>query len=318
MTEARLSSDYVSYRDAAASIFSRHSGQDAVTAFGLQEAFTGTGPKDFAPAYAFLEAQGRRAVSTPVLGMLALASCPLPSSEINAVGFGVPFGNGPLVAVPGMPAASSVVVDRPGSGLVVLEKADDVRRRDSIADDYLRIMDGGTPATSVLVPEPAMEAVRQALLTTVQLGVSAELLGICDRLLDDAIAYAKTRRQFGEAIGDFQAIQHLLAWAATDLHQLRCLFDIAVHQPTGGADPTRAQAVKAMAGRTLHSVVQAATQVTGAISFTWEYSLNKLHQRGLALDQMAGPSADLVAEIGRSVRVSGLVPSLVEIGDLSA
>ena len=318
MTESRLSADYVSYRDAAAAIFSRHSGQDAASAFGMQDVFTEDGPTDPTPAYAFLEAQGRCDVSTPVLGLLALASCGLPSSETDTSGFGVPFGHGSLVAVPGMPAARRVVVDRKGSGLVVLEDCFDVRPLESLADDYLRIVDGGTSALSVLVPETAMAAVRPALLTTVQLGVSAELLGICDRLLDDAISYAKSRRQFGQSLGDFQAIQHLLAWAATDLHQLRCLFDIAVHQSASEADPTLARTVKAMAGRTLHSIAQTATQVTGAISFTWEYSLNQLHQRGLALDQMAGPSADLVADIGRSVRMTGHVPPLVEIGDLSA
>ena len=178
-------------------------------------------------------------------------------------------------------------------------------------------MDGSQATSSVLVADTDMAAVRATLLARVQLGASAELLGVCDRLLDDAIAYAKTRRQFGTAIGDFQAVQHMLAWAATEVHQLRCLLDIAVHRSQQDADPVMSRVLKAMAGRTVHSVAQTAIQVTGAISFTWEYSLNRLHHRGLTLDQVAGPSADLVAELGRSVRLSGTLPRVVELSDLA-
>ena len=158
---------------------------------------------------------------------------------------------------------------------------------------------------------------RAAILARAQLGASAEILGVCGRLLDDAVGYTKTRRQFGSPIGSFQAVQHLLAWAATERHQLQCLYDIAVAGARPAPDPELARTVKALAGRVLHAVTQTAIQVTGAISFTWEYSLNRLHHRGLMLDQLAGPSADLVADIGRSVRAYGDVPALFELSDLA-
>jgi hypothetical protein len=316
MAESRLSADYVSYRDAAAPILARHAGQDAVDAFGLQDVFAGEGGTvDLAPAYAFLEAQGQLAVTTPALGMLALAQCPLPAGE-QPLGFGLAFGRGSLVAVPGFSDSTVVVVDRCGTGLVSLAGAADARPNPQPADDYVRIVDGSSAIARVLVPDDEFLAIRADLLARVRLGASAEMLGVSRRLLDDATAYAKTRRQFGSAIGDFQAVQHLLAWAATEVHQLTCLYDLAVQQSLREADPVMALTVKAMAGRVMNTVAQSAIQVTGAISFTWEYSLNKLHHRGLTLDQIAGSSADLIAEIGRSARTGGVVPALVEIADL--
>ncbi len=53
------------------------------------------------------------------------------------------------------------------------------------------------------------------------LGASA--LGLAQRAFDEALAYAKERRQFGRPIGSFQAIQHKFADLATDLAQARLL-----------------------------------------------------------------------------------------------
>src|SRR3712207_7700380 len=53
------------------------------------------------------------------------------------------------------------------------------------------------------------------------LGASA--LGLAQRSFDDALAYAKERRQFGRPVGSFQALQHKFADMATDLAQARLL-----------------------------------------------------------------------------------------------
>jgi alkylation response protein AidB-like acyl-CoA dehydrogenase len=168
-----------------------------------------------------------------------------------------------------------------------------------------------------LVAEAEMAALRPHILARTRLGASAEILGVCERLIEDAITHVKARRQFGQALAEFQAVQHLLAWAATELHQLRCLFDIAVHTHAGaGADPAQAEMVKAVAGRVLHTVTQTVIQVSGAISFTWEYSVNRLHHRGLLLDQVAGSSAQLVTVIGERTRLEQRLDPLVELSAL--
>lgn len=311
---ARLSADYVGYRDAAAAILAGHPGPEAVTAFGLSDVFE---DGDFAPAYAFLEAQGRQAAVTPALGLLGIAhlSAANRSSVVEGPSvLALPLGRERLSSVVGYSDDVAVVVDRPGTGFVRLDQPRATTPLEQPADDYLRLVEGNG---EVLVAEGAAVALRPQVEAGLQLGIAAEMLGVCTRLLDDAIQYAKARKQFGQPIGDFQAVQHLLAWGATEIHQFQCLFDIAVGAATSSLDPELARTLKALGGRVLHTVAQTAIQVTGAISFTWEYSLNRLHHRGLTLDQLAGPSADLVADIGRQVRTQGSVPALFELADVS-
>jgi hypothetical protein len=310
---ARLSADYVGYRDAAAAILAARPGPEAVDAFGLSDVFESG---DFAPAYAFLEAQGRQAVVTPALGLLGLAQLSAAHGSPVAPGpsvLALPLGRERVPAVAGYSDGLSVVVDRPGTGLVRLDKPIATPPLENPADDYLRLVDGDG---EVVVPESEAGNIHVPVEAGLRLGVAAEMLGVCARLLDDAIQYAKARKQFGQPIGDFQAVQHLLAWGATEIHQFQCLFDIAVGASGSGVDPHVACTLKALGGRVLHAVAQTAIQVTGAISFTWEYSLNRLHHRGLTLDQLAGPSADLIADIGRSVRAAGSAPALFELGDV--
>jgi hypothetical protein len=311
MDSGRLSGDYAGFREAAVAIFERYDGDDALAAYGLADVFAHD--SDHAPAYAFLEAQGYAGTSTSALSALALAGTPAPGSLLLAV----PFGHRGLLGVAGLVPDATIVVDRAGDGLVTLIDAEVLPHGGDPADDHVTVLSSGAPG-EVLVPEADLAAYRDDIVARVRLGLGGELLGLADRLLDDAVAYARTRRQFGQAIGDFQAVQHLLAWSATEVHQLRSLYDIAVQrQAVVGVDLAMATAVKALAGRVLLTVAQTAIQVTGAISFTWDYALNRRHHRGLALDQLGGPSADLVAEVGRLVRTSGVVPPLFELADLA-
>jgi isovaleryl-CoA dehydrogenase len=53
--------------------------------------------------------------------------------------------------------------------------------------------------------------------------LAATALGLAQRAFDDALAYAKERRQFGRPVGTFQALSHRFAELATDLAQVRLL-----------------------------------------------------------------------------------------------
>jgi alkylation response protein AidB-like acyl-CoA dehydrogenase len=60
-------------------------------------------------------------------------------------------------------------------------------------------------------------------LNVERLILAATMLGIGQRAFDDALAYAKERKQFGRPVGSFQALQHKFAELATDLAQARLL-----------------------------------------------------------------------------------------------
>jgi hypothetical protein len=317
MTDAVRPVDYLAYRDAARGMLGRDASR-ALTEFGLGELFAEAGPgDDLTPVYAFLEAQGYLGAATPALGRLGLVGVPEVAGAEGQLLLGCELGASQLVAVTGLTPGNVVVVDLHGSGLVaVRDYTARASGQPAIADDYVSVVDIDRTTSTTLVAEKAMNGRRPQLRARLQLGIAAELLGLVDRIFEDALSYAQQRVQFGRRIGSNQAIQYLLAWAATERHQLACLFDIAVAaEQRGEIDAELSAATKAMAGQVFHAVVQAATQTTGAIAFTAEYSLSRLHLRGLALDQIAGSSADLIADMGRRVRVEAALPDLFALTD---
>lgn len=325
MPDRLRSVDYTDYRDTAVGILGRQDGAAAVSAFGLDELLgPDAGASDLSPAYAFLEAQGYTGTITSALGLVGLtglagfAGWPTDGRPLL---LGSRLGATRLVGVPGLTPGTSVVLHREGAGLVFIPDPGPAIRDPgpAVAEHYIAVLDPERVVGNTLIREEELNGRRAAVLSRTQLGASAEMLGIVDRLLEDAIRYVQQRRQFGRTIGSYQAMQDLLAWAATERHQLVGLLDIAVARAaTGSVDTQLSRAVKAMAGRVLHAVAQTAIQVTGGISFTWEYSLNRFHRRGLALDQLAGASADLIAEMGRQVRTEGVVPELLDLSDAIA
>jgi isovaleryl-CoA dehydrogenase len=82
----------------------------------------------------------------------------------------------------------------------------------------------------VRVPEDALLGTEGSGWTQLMAGLNYErtilaatALGLAQRAFDDALAYAKERRQFGKPIGSFQAISHKFAELATEIAQVRLL-----------------------------------------------------------------------------------------------
>ncbi|TVT61338.1 acyl-CoA dehydrogenase [Amycolatopsis rhizosphaerae] len=105
------------------------------------------------------------------------------------------------------------------------------------------------------------------------LATAAQLLGAGQRLLDTSVAYAKQRRQYGRAIGQYQSIKHLLADVATKLELARPLL-YAAAVATGSPVRTRdVSAAKVAAGEAASLAARTGLQVHGAIGYTAEHSL---------------------------------------------
>src|SRR5437762_14302527 len=56
-----------------------------------------------------------------------------------------------------------------------------------------------------------------------RIGIGAQMMGLAQGALDHTIAYTKERKQFGKAIAEFQAVQHQIARAATELEAARLM-----------------------------------------------------------------------------------------------
>jgi alkylation response protein AidB-like acyl-CoA dehydrogenase len=103
--------------------------------------------------------------------------------------------------------------------------------------------------------------------------VAADLLGVMQGALDLAVTHAKTRTQFGAAIGSFQAIQHLLAECLVSVEATRSAVWYAAwaaDELSGEQALQAARAAKAFASVAGVEVTEAAVQVLGGMGMTWE------------------------------------------------
>ncbi len=111
--------------------------------------------------------------------------------------------------------------------------------------------------------------------------VAAELVGVCASALDMTVAYVKDRRQFGTAVGAFQAVSHRCAQMLLDTEGARSAVSFAAW--AADADPARlaeaAAMAKAAASDAGREVTDAAIQLHGGIGFTWEADVHWRYKR---------------------------------------
>jgi alkylation response protein AidB-like acyl-CoA dehydrogenase len=114
--------------------------------------------------------------------------------------------------------------------------------------------------------------------------LAAELVGICDRLLEVCVEHASTRTQFGVPIGSFQAVKHRLADVYVATERARTLtYNAAMvfDDPDATAQERAVAAAMAKAAASEAGVYTAksAVQVHGAIGMTWEHDLHLFTRR---------------------------------------
>jgi hypothetical protein len=123
--------------------------------------------------------------------------------------------------------------------------------------------------------------------------LAALLIGLADRMITLGADYAKERKQFGQPIGSFQAVKHLLANARVALEfarpaTYRAAWSLASAQPSLSHDASMA---KAMASDAADLAARVALQVHGAIGYTWECDLHFFMKRTWALSRDWGDAA---------------------------
>jgi acyl-CoA dehydrogenase len=110
-----------------------------------------------------------------------------------------------------------------------------------------------------------------------RLNIGACSLGGAQRCLDEAIAYVKTRQQFGRTIAEFQNTQFQLADMATDLEAARALLYLAAAKVSADApDKTRFSAMaKKLATDSGSSIVDRALQMFGGYGYLKDYPIER-------------------------------------------
>jgi alkylation response protein AidB-like acyl-CoA dehydrogenase len=113
-------------------------------------------------------------------------------------------------------------------------------------------------------------------LDRIEVALAAELVGVAQRAMEMAVAYAKEREQFGRPIGTNQAVSHRCAQMLLEVESARSMTLYAAwtadHEPE--SLPLAASMAKAYASDAGSRVTTSSLQVHGGIGFTWEHDLH--------------------------------------------
>jgi alkylation response protein AidB-like acyl-CoA dehydrogenase len=103
------------------------------------------------------------------------------------------------------------------------------------------------------------------------------MIGLAAGALEHAVAYTKSRKQFGKPIAEFQAVQHQLARAATELHAARLtVYEAARLRDLGQPFLTEAAMCKLFASEVAERVTSLAVNLFGGYGFVKDYPVEKL------------------------------------------
>jgi alkylation response protein AidB-like acyl-CoA dehydrogenase len=208
--------------------------------------------------------------------------------------------DGVKMMVPGAPCATHFIVSAriEGQGIALF-----LVPRDAVVLETYSLIDGTRAAdlalTEVVLGPDAMlatpacaaelldEALDRAALAQV-----AEALGCMEAVLALTSEYLKTRHQFGQAIGKFQALQHRMSEMFVEVQETRSILYRGIAHLEGDAAARRqaVSAAKVMLGSAGRFVGGQGIQLHGGIGVTDEYQVGHYYKRLLALEKLYGDS----------------------------
>jgi alkylation response protein AidB-like acyl-CoA dehydrogenase len=200
---------------------------------------------------------------------------------------------------PAGPGLFAVTPAAPGLDRMPLSTLDLTRKLAALRFDAV-------PAEPIGVPGSAGTALgRTADLAALYL--AAEQLGGAARVLATAVGYARSRLQFGRAIGSFQAIKHRCADMLIAVESARSVVEAglwaAVHRP---ADlPVAAALARSVVSDVYTRAASDNVQIHGGIGFTWEHSAHLYLKRAKSSELLLGPPVRHRAALARLLGLAG-------------
>ncbi|HEY0115287.1 MAG TPA: acyl-CoA dehydrogenase family protein, partial [Allosphingosinicella sp.] len=132
--------------------------------------------------------------------------------------------------------------------------------------------DTPVPAANRLGEEGEGFRIAMRVLDRGRLHIAAVCVGMAERLIADAVAYAAERRQFGKAISEFQLVQAMIADSKAETMAARALVLQAAEQMDAGETIVlEAAAAKYIASETVGRVADRAVQIHGGAGYIADY-----------------------------------------------
>ena len=135
------------------------------------------------------------------------------------------------------------------------------------------------PAGNRLGEEGAGFKIAMRVLDRGRLHIAAVCVGVAERLIADAVAYASERKQFGKALSDFQLVQAMIADSKTEALAARALvLDTAAKKDAGEAIVLECAAAKYFASEMVGRVADRAVQIFGGAGYIADYGIERLYR----------------------------------------
>lgn len=195
-----------------------------------------------------------------------------------------------------------VLLDSNAAGLVITDR----QQSDGTALSDISARDVRLPAHCVLLQGAEAAKLFRRSRELAQLAASAYLLGLAEAVFEITLEYLKTRKQFGQPIGSFQALQH----RAVDLYIHQRVAAAVVTQALGqydsaDSDEARATAASRAKYRANEAALQLgrqAVQLHGGIGYTDECDVGLYLNRALAVAAALGTSTQHAQALAGLIR----------------
>jgi alkylation response protein AidB-like acyl-CoA dehydrogenase len=149
-------------------------------------------------------------------------------------------------------------------------------------------------------PDQGWEVVDRVLLIA-NVGIAAGSVAAAERVIKQAVTYARERKQFGVPIGSFQAVKHPLANLFAEIESARSAYHYAAWAVDARSSQARsAAAVARLTGTDAYrNAALISLQTHGGIGFTWEYDLHFHLKRAMHNQYFLGVPADYEQAVAR-------------------
>jgi pimeloyl-CoA dehydrogenase small subunit len=189
------------------------------------------------------------------------------------------------------------VEDEAGIGLFLVEASlPGITRHDYSTQDGMRAaeitLSGVILEADALLGNnhDALPVIKQAVDEAIA-ALTAEAVGAMEAALEITVEYLKTRKQFGRAIGDFQALQHRASEMVVELEQARSMAMYATMMSRNLDASERARTVSAakiQISKSAKAIGQACVQLHGGVGMTMEYQIGHYFKRLTMIEKAFG------------------------------
>jgi butyryl-CoA dehydrogenase len=124
-----------------------------------------------------------------------------------------------------------------------------------------------------------------------RIGIAAQAVGLAQGALDESAKYSRARKAFGKSIGEFQAVQWMLADMHTEIEAARALlYHAAFLKDSGAKMGSAASRAKLYASEMVNRVVYKAVQIHGALGYSRESDVERMYRDARVISIYEGTS----------------------------